>query len=82
MRKKGAKGSNPLCALLVYIQLDTPSVVVSAVSTVTDDDLLKFTFYKINMIANAPNPQTNATDQMWVFLKQMSGTTSCSMCRN
>ena len=50
--------------------------------TITDDDLLKFTFYKINMIANAPNPQTNATDQMWVFLKQMSGTTSCSMCRN
>ena len=40
--------------------------------TITDLDTEKFTFYKINMIANAPNPQTNATDQMWVFLKQMS----------
>ena len=40
--------------------------------TITDEDLLKFDFYKINMIANAPNAQTNATDQIWVFLKQMS----------
>ena len=32
---EGHKGVKPLCALLVYIQLDTPSVVVSAVSTVT-----------------------------------------------
>jgi len=39
--------------------------------TITADDLEKFSFYKINMIANAPNPQTNATDQIWVFLKQI-----------
>ena len=40
--------------------------------TITEDDLLKFDFYKINMIANAPNPETNATDDIWVFLKKMS----------
>ena len=40
--------------------------------TITSDDLEKFSFYKINMIANAPDPSVNATDQMWVFLKQMS----------
>lgn len=39
--------------------------------TLTTDDLEKFDFYKINMIANAPNPQTNATDDVWVFLKQI-----------
>ena len=39
--------------------------------TITDDDLLKFSFYKINMIANAPDTDTDATDQMWVFLKKM-----------
>ena len=39
--------------------------------TITAADLEKFTFYKINMIANAPNPQTNASDEMWVFLKQI-----------
>ena len=40
--------------------------------TIKAADLEKFTFYKINMIANAPDPSVNATDQMWVFLKQMS----------
>ena len=39
--------------------------------TITSDDLEKFSFYKINMIANAPNPETNATDDIWVFLKKM-----------
>ena len=39
--------------------------------TITAADAEKFTFYKINMIANAPNPQTNASDEMWVFLKQI-----------
>ena len=39
--------------------------------TITAADLQNFTFYKINMIANAPNPQTNASDEMWVFLKQI-----------
>lgn len=39
--------------------------------TITSTDLQNFTFYKINMIANAPNPQTNASDEMWVFLKQL-----------
>ena len=38
----------------------------------TDDDLEKFSFYKINMIANAPNPETNASDDIWVFLKKMN----------
>ena len=40
--------------------------------TITDVDAAKFTFYKINMIANAPNPETEASDEMWVFLKKMS----------
>ena len=39
--------------------------------TITDDDLVKFDFYKINMIANAPNAQTDATDDIWVFLKKV-----------
>ncbi len=39
---------------------------------ITQDDADKFTFYKINMIANAPNPETEASDEMWVFLKRMS----------
>ena len=39
--------------------------------TIKAADLEKFKFYKINMIANAPNPQTNASDEMWVFLKQL-----------
>ena len=38
--------------------------------TIKEADTQKFTFYKIHMIANAPNPQTNVSDQMWVFLKQ------------
>ena len=38
---------------------------------ITDVDAAKFTFYKINMIANAPNPETEASDEMWVFLKKM-----------
>ena len=40
--------------------------------TITADDAAKFDFYKINMIANAPNAETNATDQIWMFLKKMS----------
>ena len=40
--------------------------------TIKAADLEKFKFYKINMIANSPDPSVNATDQMWVFLKQMS----------
>ena len=40
--------------------------------TITATDAEKFDFYKINMIANAPNPQTNATDDIWVFLKKMN----------
>ena len=39
--------------------------------TITAADTEKFNFYKINMIANAPNPETNASDEMWVFLKQI-----------
>jgi hypothetical protein len=40
--------------------------------TITNVDLDNFSFYKINMIANAPNAETNATDDIWVFLKKMS----------
>jgi len=43
--------------------------------TITDDDLVKFDFYKINMIANAPNAQTDATDDIWVFLKKVDAGT-------
>lgn len=39
--------------------------------TLTDDDLLKFSFYKVNMIANAPDPSVDASDEMWVFLKKL-----------
>ena len=35
-------------------------------------DLEKFSFYKINMIANAPSPGENSSsDQMWVFLTKL-----------
>ena len=40
--------------------------------TIKEADTEKFDFYKINMIANAPNPQTNVTDDIWVFLKKMN----------
>ena len=39
--------------------------------TITTADLEKFTFYKINMIANSPAPETEATDAMWLFVKKM-----------
>jgi hypothetical protein len=40
--------------------------------TIKEADTEKFDFYKINMIANAPNPETNASDDIWVFLKKMN----------
>ena len=40
--------------------------------TLTADDLKKFTFYKINMIANSPSPSVEATDAMWVFLTRLN----------
>ena len=39
--------------------------------TVKEADLEKFKFWKINMIANAPNTKTDATDKLWVFLKKL-----------
>ncbi len=39
--------------------------------TLTAADLKKFTFYKINMIANSPSPSVEATDEMWVFLTRL-----------
>ena len=39
--------------------------------TITDGDLQTFSFYKINMIANAPDAETKASDDIWVFLKKM-----------
>ena len=39
--------------------------------TITAADLEKFTFYKINMIANSPDPSVEATDEMWVFLTRL-----------
>ncbi len=38
---------------------------------ITADDLEKFSFYKINMIANSPNPSQDATNQMWLFLTKL-----------
>ena len=38
---------------------------------ITADDLDKFNFYKINMIANSPNPSQDATNQMWLFLTKL-----------
>lgn len=35
---------------------------------ITTEDTEKFKFYKINMIANSPTPNQEATDEMWVFL--------------
>ena len=39
--------------------------------TITAADLEKFDFYKINMIANSPDPSQDASDQMWVFVKKL-----------
>ena len=39
--------------------------------TITNEDVEKFTFYKINMIANSPSPSVEATDEMWVFLTRL-----------
>jgi len=40
--------------------------------TITADDADNFTFYKINMIANSPDPEQDATNDIWVFLKPMA----------
>lgn len=41
--------------------------------TIKAADTEKFQFYKINMIANAPNPgESTTTDQMWVFLTRLN----------
>lgn len=40
--------------------------------TITSADLAKFSFYKINMIANSPSPDVEATDEAWVFLTKMA----------
>ena len=34
-------------------------------------DLVKFSFYKINMIANSPSPDTETSEDAWVFLTKM-----------
>ena len=38
---------------------------------ITADDLQKFSFYKINMIANAPNPGEGTSSDLWVFLTKL-----------
>ena len=43
--------------------------------TITADDTEKLSFYKINMIANAPDPSQNAGDDIWVFLKKVDAGT-------
>ena len=43
--------------------------------TIKKADTEKFDFYKINMIANAPDAQTDATDDIWVFLKKVDAGT-------
>ena len=42
--------------------------------TITEEDLENFTFYKINMIANAPEAgeASEASDDVWVFLNEMN----------
>lgn len=39
--------------------------------TIKEADLAKFTFYRINMIANSPSPDIETTDEVWVFLTKM-----------
>lgn len=40
--------------------------------TITENDLEKFKFYKLNMVANSPNVEEEATDdKIWVFVKPM-----------
>lgn len=39
--------------------------------TITAEEAEKFNFYKINMVANAPSPSVDASDEVWVFLKKM-----------
>ena len=40
--------------------------------TITSDDLLKFDFWKIDMIAHSPDPAQEASDKIWVIIKRMS----------
>ena len=40
--------------------------------TITAADTQKFTFYKINMIANSPDASQEATDAIWMFVKPMA----------
>ena len=40
--------------------------------TIKQADTEKFTFYKINMIANSPDPSQEATDKIWVYVKSLT----------
>ena len=40
--------------------------------TITAADEEKFSFYKINMIANSPSPSQAASNEMWVFLTRLN----------
>ena len=40
--------------------------------TIKSEDLDKFQFYKINMIANSPDPSVETTDEMWVFVTRLN----------
>ena len=40
--------------------------------TITAADAAKFTFYKINMIANSPDPSQEASNTIWVYVKKLS----------
>lgn len=40
--------------------------------TIKAADLEKFKFYKINMIANSPRPEDEATGDVWMFVKTMA----------
>ena len=39
--------------------------------TIKSNDLEHFTFYEINMIANSPSPDVEASEEMWVFLTRL-----------
>ncbi len=43
--------------------------------TLTAEDLQKFNFYKINMIANSPSPDVEASNQIWVFITRIDAGT-------
>jgi len=62
---------------ITYIRTFVPSIYqawfVPFEYTITSDDLEKFVFYKINMIANSPNNDVSEeSDEIWIFINKMT----------